>query len=143
MDEPAAPPSLTSLPGPGWYLDPQSSGLYRFWDGASWTAHTAPVAAPPAPTPAPTDWGPTNATHWLLPVGRSWQSIVAGYMGFAAIIFALFGYFGAVFGFLTIGVSIAALSVARRGGHGTGRGIFGLIGGLIGVVGGLAVAGLL
>jgi len=46
------------LPAPGWYTDP--TGEVRWWDGAAWTAHTAPHPAgstaslPPKPAaPAP------------------------------------------------------------------------------------------
>ncbi|MBO2988867.1 DUF2510 domain-containing protein [Leucobacter tardus] len=38
-----------SLPPAGWYPDPGAPGLMRFWDGAQWTAHTAPVVPPAAP----------------------------------------------------------------------------------------------
>jgi membrane protease YdiL (CAAX protease family) len=35
-------------PGHGWYPDPYGTGLMRFWDGATWTQHTAlPPAAGP------------------------------------------------------------------------------------------------
>jgi uncharacterized protein DUF2510 len=34
----------------GWYPDPQTPYLARWWDGQAWTAHTS---APPAYTPAP------------------------------------------------------------------------------------------
>jgi hypothetical protein len=53
-----------TTPAAGWYHDPSDSDAWRWWDGATWTAHvrpkeeTAPVAvvaaAPPlAPEPAP------------------------------------------------------------------------------------------
>ena len=29
-------------PPAGWYADPQGGGGHRWWDGAQWTAHTAP-----------------------------------------------------------------------------------------------------
>jgi endonuclease YncB( thermonuclease family) len=37
----------TTVPA-GWYPDPDVSAQQRYWDGAAWTAHTAPVSAPPA-----------------------------------------------------------------------------------------------
>jgi hypothetical protein len=39
-----------SAPDPGWYADPAGSSSYRWWDGASWTAHLR--APDPAPSPA-------------------------------------------------------------------------------------------
>src|SRR6202012_717411 len=55
---PAGPPA-------GWYADPQVPGQLRYWDGATWTAHTAPAAAPP---PAQ---GPSflNRAHQFGPAG--------------------------------------------------------------------------
>jgi hypothetical protein len=35
----AANPTLTARPG--WYADPHGSATYRYWDGATWTEHTA------------------------------------------------------------------------------------------------------
>ncbi|HET9444371.1 MAG TPA: DUF4328 domain-containing protein [Acidimicrobiales bacterium] len=39
------------MTAPGWYPDQQDGGL-RYWDGARWTAHHAPVPPPP-PAPGP------------------------------------------------------------------------------------------
>lgn len=54
---------------PGWYPDPAQPGLQRYWDGAQWTAHTAPQAGAVAPAPyagaasAPQPGGFTNPAH--------------------------------------------------------------------------------
>lgn len=34
-----------------WYPDPDAPSRLRFWDGVSWTAHYAPMPAPPSATP--------------------------------------------------------------------------------------------
>src|SRR5436190_22228796 len=31
------------MPPAGWYTDPGNPFLYRWWDGAAWTQHTAPA----------------------------------------------------------------------------------------------------
>lgn len=40
---PQAPPAM---PGPGWYPDPTRPATWRYWDGAHWTHHLAPMHAP-------------------------------------------------------------------------------------------------
>lgn len=40
---PTAPPPPPSIPA-GWYPDPESAQLQRYWDGTRWTEHTAPLA---------------------------------------------------------------------------------------------------
>lgn len=42
-----AVPVVPSTP-PGWYADPEHAGSQRYWDGAKWTEHRAPAAAPAA-----------------------------------------------------------------------------------------------
>ena len=57
---------MNTVPGPsapaGWYPDPNAMAQLRYWDGAQWTTHTSPVAAPP-----PAFVGPV-ATGMPLPV---------------------------------------------------------------------------
>jgi hypothetical protein len=91
----------------------------------------AGYAAQPAVTswqPAPERPGahPTDALHWIAPVGRSWQSIVSGYVGlFSLLLWPL--------GVVAIGLGFWALRVGRRGGHGRGRAVFAIIAGALGV----------
>jgi hypothetical protein len=69
--------------------------------------------------------------HWVLPVGRSWQSVLAGYLGLLSLLIWVLAPF-------SIGVGIWALVRARSGGHGTGRAITGIVCGTLGVVIGAA-----
>ena len=129
---------------PGWYNDPQHPGALRYFDGASWTEHVAPaaVAAPvgtaaaapfPAWTPKPSQMGsdPSDPVHWLLPTGRSWQSIAAGYVALFACALWFLGPFA-------LGLGIWGLMESHKTGvHGRGRAIFGI------VVGALSTFGML
>lgn len=40
----AASTSTGAVP-PGWYTDPRDAGQARYWDGADWTDHVAPIPA--------------------------------------------------------------------------------------------------
>lgn len=40
-----------SAPAPGWFPDPSGAPHQRYFDGAKWTDHTAPYAAPAAQQP--------------------------------------------------------------------------------------------
>lgn len=149
---------------PGWYPDGAAPRAERWFDGVGWTASTrtaervagghwsapytpagAPQGAPygvpmpfataglsgqvPAQWCAPTPVGhdPSDPVHWLIPVGRSWQSIAAGYVGLIGLLVFPIAPFA-------IWLGIWALMCARRGGHGRGRAIFGILTGVIGTV---------
>jgi hypothetical protein len=45
--------TTTGMPSAGWYADPQDAVRLRWWDGAAWSEHTAPVPQPVAVQPAP------------------------------------------------------------------------------------------
>lgn len=88
---------------------------------------TYPVPAAPRPGASPSD-----AMHWIVPVGRSWQSILAGYLGlFGLLIWPLAPF--------ALGIGVWAMRRARDGGHGRGRAVFAIVTGLIGTALGIAV----
>ena len=108
---------------PGWYADPQDGRLLRWYDGFQWTAHVSPRpgAVPEAGA------HPDSVTHWLLPTGRSWQSILAGYLGLFSILL-----FPAP---LAVAFGVWGLVAAKRDGtHGRGRSVFGIVAGTVGTV---------
>ena len=126
----------------GWYPDPAGPASIRYFDGSQWTQHISPVhLAPPAPwnQPAypvpvpPVGSDPRDAMHWMLPLGRTGQSITAGYLG-------LFGLFIWPLAPFAIGFGIWALAASKRTGlHGRGRAIFGIITGVVGTLIGASV----
>jgi hypothetical protein len=68
---------------------------------------------------------PAGFAHWALPVGRSWQSITAGYVALIAIVAWFLGP-------VALGLGVWALVKASRdGSHGRGRAIFAVVVGLL------------
>lgn len=64
----------------------------------------------------------------MLPTGRSWQSITAGYLGLLSFVVLFLGPFAIAFG-------IWGLQVAgKTGSHGRGRSVFAIVGGLFGTL---------
>ena len=59
------PPSqlpLSQLPPPGWYPDPSSARIYRWWDGQAWTKHTSVGQPVATEVPAAAVTAPVHAT---------------------------------------------------------------------------------
>ncbi|MEV4640947.1 DUF4190 domain-containing protein [Actinoplanes sp. NPDC049548] len=76
---------------------------------------------------------PASVVHWILPTGRSWQSIAAGYVGLVAIVAWFLGP-------VAVGLGVWALVKASRdGSHGRGRAVFGAVVGVLATVLFLAV----
>ncbi len=133
----------------GWYADPQEpTWTLRYWNGSAWTEHVAPrvQVAPAAPgysSPGQGTYGsasgggeqPSDPLHWVVPAGRSWQTIAAGYVGLISLVaFPL--------GPIAIALGVLGLRAAnRQGSHGRGRAVFGIVAGCIGSLVGILVLG--
>ncbi|MFV0458154.1 MAG: DUF2510 domain-containing protein [Actinomycetales bacterium] len=125
-------------PEAGWYADPQGSAQLRFFDGQLWTDHLRPAPAfetgpaggvnVMARQPAQdASHGPDNVVHYLIPVGRSWQSVVAPWIG----IFSIFLW---ILGPVSFGFGVWAWQVGNRGGHGRGRAMIAMMLGALSTV---------
>lgn len=90
-------------------------------------AYAAPYPPPPVYVPPP-NLADNAGVRMLLPVGRSWVAIVAGYLGLLSILL-----FPAPF---AIGFGIWAIFHVRAkpGRHGLGRAIFGIVAGVAAIV---------
>ena len=80
----------------GWYADPNQPGQQRYWDGAAWTAHIAPAAAPPpAPGYGAPGWAPPYVAQPPKTNGMAVASLVLGILWLywlGSILALVFGY---------------------------------------------------
>ena len=119
----------------GWYQDPSVAGFVRYWDGVQWSHHTAAAQGWPgavAGGAGEADTGPSSVMHYLLPVGRSWQSVTAPYLGLFSLL--PIPIIGQALGAGAITLGIIALRRSKSGGHGTGRAVTAIVLGTIGVL---------
>jgi uncharacterized RDD family membrane protein YckC len=67
----------------GWYDDPSDPDLLRYWDGVTWTTHTAPKKSPTASqsTIGGSLPGQTQAPTTPMPHGSGWQQPQQGQPG--------------------------------------------------------------
>ena len=97
--------TLTPTPLAGWYADPTVASQLRYWDGTTWTAHTAPatVSAPAEPLagPAPSTSSRTASEYALvrrLSEYTRWSGVAWIALGSLQII-SLFGIVAGVWNF--------------------------------------------
>lgn len=68
---------------PGWYTDPSGQpGMFRWWDGSTWTTHVSPNPSSPAPGLAPSQPAPPAGS---LPIREAQQGRPAGPYTYAEI----------------------------------------------------------
>lgn len=123
----------------GWYADPTAPGRLRWWDGATWTATTAPLAPQPGPQPMP-QYGAAQPERWsaidlIVPAERTMatRALVWGILSIPFFIAFPVPILALVFGI--IGVS-RANRLQRESGVpvGRGRAIAGIVLGGIGAL---------
>ncbi len=104
---------------PGWYPDPSEPGRQRYWDGASWTQHVAPVATLVSPNPA------INAPTPQRTNGLAIASFVLSLLTLCGVGSLL----GVIFGHVSLG------QIKRQRQSGRGLAIAGLVLGYLGLAG--------
>ncbi len=114
------------MTAPGWYPDVHDPRILRWFDGYRWTQAVQPVSHD----------GPETALHWMIPIGRSWQSVAAGYAGLAALLAWMFGWMGpggalvgGAVGTVALALGVQAVRRAAAGGNGRGRAVFAIVAG--------------
>ncbi|SNS46279.1 hypothetical protein SAMN06309944_0363 [Micrococcales bacterium KH10] len=101
-----------------------------------WTPQTRPRVQPQPQS----DNGPDSAMHYILPVGRSWQSVLAPYLGVLALVAFVVPVAAYVLGAAAIGCGVWAMVRAQSGGHGRGRAIVAIVLGLLAILLGAAAS---
>lgn len=117
--------SPTQSPPPGWYSDPASPAMLRWFDGWAWTGHiarrpsvavdglSAPNGCPSTALPPSPAVDPDRGLRWILPVGRTWQSIVAGYVALFAVLLWFLGPIALVVGLWALHASEVGRGIGR------------------------------
>ena len=119
------PVAAAPVPPAAPVAQPYAAAPYAAAPGAApgW----APQATAWYPDPPRPGESPRDALHWLVPVGRSWQSVVAGYLGLVAIVVWPLGP-------VALGFGVWAMRRAQDGGHGRGRAVLALVVGVLSTV---------
>ncbi len=100
----------------------------------AWATHgSVPHGSAPYGPPSGQGEHPSDALHWIVPTGRSWQTIAAGYVGLVSLLLFPLGPVAIVLGVLGL------RAASRQGSHGRGRAIFGIVAGVIATIIGIAV----
>lgn len=136
---------MSELPPADWYPDPEDPAQQRYWDGAQWTEHRAPAAAPADPSAPAAPYGSSGGAA----AGPAWgQGSTAGPatgagtngMAITSLVVAVISFFlafvaiGGLGGIVAVVLGVLALRRVKDSGQG-GRGL--AIGGI--VVGALSV----
>jgi hypothetical protein len=130
-------------PPPGWYPDPSTPGIVRWWSGREWTEHTAPAAQQAELPYSLDDRKGFTAMNLVVPSGRSvaTRSLVWGIVS-VLIPVLLISVLAIVFG--AIGLNRA--HVRARSGYdadGRGRALAGVILGCVSLIEPFVLVGLL
>lgn len=124
LPQPPAPPAPPAYGTPGFAAPGSSPYPGPTHPAAGHPTTPGYVFAPAYPEQPGFGAEPRDPVHWLLPTGRSWQSIVAGYVAlFALVIWPL--------GPVALGLGVWAVRRGRVGGHGRGRAVFAIVVGVL------------